>query len=167
MKASLTVRELVLFGVLGGATFAAKLALSPLPNIEPVSLFLLLFTVVFGWKALFPLYVYVALEFLLWPSGLWNLNYLYVWLFLVLAARGLRGMRQPLGWAVLSGGFGLLFGLLSAPVYCLVGGPAYAAAWWLSGIPFDLLHCAGNFFLALTLFRPLRALLESLTRRLL
>jgi hypothetical protein len=33
---------------------------------------------------------------------------------------------------------------------------------WVSGIPFDLLHCGGNFVMALVLFRPLRRLMEKL-----
>ena len=37
-------------------------------------------------------------------------------------------------------------------------------AWWVSGIPFDLLHCAGNFVIALVLFVPLRKLMGRLAR---
>lgn len=160
----LSVREMVLFGLLGALTFSLKMAMAPLPNIEPVSLLVALFAVAFGTKGLFPLYIYVALEFILWPTGLWNLNYLYVWLILFLAARCLRGMASPLGWALLSGAFGLFFGLLSTPVYWVVGGFSYALTWWISGIPYDLIHCASNFFLALLLFLPLRRLLERLYR---
>ena len=156
---SSTAREVALFGVLGGLTFAAKVAMMSLPNIEPVSLLVMVFAAIFGKKALFPIYVYVLLEFALFGFGLWSAAYLYVWALLALAAWLLRNMRSSLGWAVLSGGFGLLFGLLCAPVYVLTGGPAFALSWWLSGIPFDLTHCAGNFALALVLFVPLRRLL--------
>ena len=156
---SSTAREVALFGVLGGLTFAAKVAMMSLPNIEPVSLLVMVFAATFGKKALFPIYVYVLLEFALFGFGLWSAAYLYVWALLALAAWLLRNMRSSLGWAVLSGGFGLLFGLLCAPVYVLTGGPAFALSWWLSGIPFDLTHCAGNFALALVLFVPLRRLL--------
>ena len=76
-----------------------------------------------------------------------------------------KGLEIPLGWALLSGAFGLLFGLLCAPVYACTGGPAFAVSWWISGIPYDLLHCGGNFFLALTLFAPLRKLLGRLYGR--
>ncbi len=158
-RVSSAAREVALFGVLGGLTFAAKVAMMSLPNIEPVSLLVMLFAVTFGKKALFPIYVYVLLEFALFGFGLWSAAYLYVWAILALASWLLRKMRSPLGWAVLSGAFGLLFGLLCTPVYVLTGGPTFALSWWLSGIPFDLTHCAGNFALALVLFRPLRRLL--------
>ena len=53
-KKALTVKEVALFGMLGGLTFGAKFVMSGLPNIEPVSLLVMLFAVVFGWKCLYP-----------------------------------------------------------------------------------------------------------------
>ena len=49
-KTALPLREIVLFGVLGALTFALQVVMGPLPNIEPVSLLVLLFGAVFGWK---------------------------------------------------------------------------------------------------------------------
>lgn len=149
--------------MLGAFTFAAKVAMAGLPNIEPVSLFVMLFAVTFGIKCLCPLYIYVALEFLFFPANLWNINYLYIWLVLALAAWLLRkAPNNPLIWALLSGSFGLMFGMLCAPVDVFVGGFAYAAGKWINGIPFDLLHGAGNFVIALLLFAPLRKLMGRL-----
>ena len=148
--------------MLGAMTFAAKVVMMGLPNIEPVSLMVMLFAVTFGKKALYPIYVYVVLEFILYGLHLWSINYLYVWLILAFAAWMLRNMTSPFGWALLSGSFGLFFGLLCAPVYLFTGGPAFAASWWISGIPFDLAHCAGNFVIALVLFAPLRSLIDQL-----
>lgn len=146
-------------------TFALQVVMSPLPNIEPVSLLTLVFMAVFGWKGLYPVYVYVVMDILYFGLGTWNINYLYVWAVLAVAAFLLRKMESPLGWALLSAGFGLAFGLLCAPVSLFMGGWAYAVSWWISGIPFDLMHCAGNFVMALLLFKPLRLLLEKLYSR--
>ena len=156
----LSGRELVVFSLLGALMFALKMAMAGLPNIEPISLLLIAYTRVFGRKALWPLSVYVSLEFLMWGVGLWNINYLYVWVILFVAARVFHRIQAPLGWAVLSGGFGLLFGLLCAPVYWVTGGWGAAVSWWVSGIPFDLLHCAGNFIGTLLLIRPCCTVLE-------
>lgn len=163
LKLSLT--EVALFGVLGGLTFAAKEIMAGLPNIEPVSLMVMLFAVTFGKKALYPIYVFVALEFALYGFSLWSIDYLYIWLVLAIAAYLLRGMTNPLGWALLSGVFGLLFGALCTPVCLLVGDWAFAVSWWINGIPFDLLHCGGNFVIALALFCPLRRLMARLYRQ--
>ncbi len=161
-KRKLPLGEVVLFGILGAMTFALQVAMSSLPNIEPVSLLVMVFAAVFGWKALYPTYVYVVLDILLFGIGTWNINYLYIWAILAVAAMLLRNMTHPLAWAVLSGVYGLLFGLLCAPVDVFIGGFSYAAAKWISGIPFDLLHCGGNFLIALVAFLPLRKLMEKL-----
>ena len=55
-------------------------------------------------------------------------------------------------------------GLLCAPVDLAMGGMGYAVSKWISGIPFDLLHCAGNFVMALLLFAPMRNLLKKLNK---
>ena len=161
----LSLREAALFGVLGGLTFALKLAMAFLPNIEPVSLLVMLFAVTFGRRAFYPICVYVLLEFAVYGFGLWSFCYLYIWGILAVLARLMRREEHPLIWAALSGGFGLAFGLLCAPVDLIVGGPAWALARWASGIPFDLLHCAGNFIITLVLFSPLRLLFDRLSRR--
>ena len=151
---------MVLFALLGSMTFAAKYVMSFLPNIEPVSLMVMLFAVVFGWKWIYPVYLYVVLEILFYGISLWNINYLYIWAVLAVAASVFRDMKHPLGWALLSGTFGLLFGALCGIVDVFIGGFGYAVTKWVSGIPFDLAHCGGNFFIALVLFVPLRKLLE-------
>ncbi len=161
----LKIQETVLFGVLGALTFAAKYAMSALPNIEPVSLMVMLFAVTFGWKGLYPVYVYVVLEILVFGLGIWNINYLYIWAVLFTAAIFLRKQESPLGWAMLSGAFGLLFGLLCGIVDVPMLGFAGAAAKWVSGIPFDLMHCGGNFVIALLLFGPMRKMLHKLCQK--
>ena len=60
--------------------------------------------------------------------------------------------------------FGSLDGALDALPY-LAGGPMAALSRWVAGIPFDLLHCAGNFVLALALERPLYQVLVRLRDR--
>ena len=164
-KLKLTTFEIVLFGVLGALTFAAKFVMSGLPNIEPVSLMILLFAVTFGWKAVYPTYLYVGLEILCYGINTWHVYYLYVWAVLLLCAILMRKMQEPLGWAILSGAFGLAFGALCGITDIFIGGFSYAAAKWVSGIWFDLLHCAGNFVIALLLFAPLRKLLKKLYER--
>ena len=156
---------MVLFGILGAFTFAAKYVMSFLPNIEPVSLMVMLFAVVFGKKWVYPVYLYVAMEILFYGINLWNLNYLYIWAVLAVAACLLRDMKHPLGWALLAGVFGLLFGALCGIVDVFIGGTTYALSKLISGIPFDIAHCAGNFIIVLVIFQPLRELLEKLYRK--
>ncbi len=164
-QGSLPPGELVLFAMLGALTFALQVVMAPLPNIEPVSLLVMLFAVVYGWKSLYAVYVFVAMEVLFHGIGIWNINYLYIWAVPAVAAIALRKMESPLGWAILSGVYGMSFGALCGIVDVFIGGLGYAVAKWISGIPFDLLHCGGNFVLALILWKPLRSLLERLNAR--
>lgn len=164
-KRKLTIRQITLFAMLAALTFGAKWMMSPLPNIEPVTLMVLLFGAVLGWKAVFPVAVYVAAEILFYGLGFWNFYYLYIWLIPMALGICLRKMEQPLGWAIAAGAFGLFFGALCAPVNAAIGGVGYAVSWWISGISFDLMHCAGNFVMALVLFVPLRRLLERLYKK--
>ncbi len=161
-KRHLTTYEVVLFGVLGALTFAAKFVMSGLPNIEPVSLMVMLFAVTFGWKALFPTYVYVALEIGLYGISTWNIYYLYVWAVLAVLAILFRKMEEPLGWAILSAAFGLAFGALCGLTDIFLYGPQMAVGKWVSGIGYDITHCMGNFVMAILLFAPLRKLLKRL-----
>ena len=161
----LTIREITLFAVLGAMMFALQVVMAPLPNIEPVSLLVMIFAAVFGWKALYPVYVFVVMEILFYGISTWNIYYLYIWAVLAFAAILMRKQTQPLAWALLSAVYGLMFGALCGIVDIFIGGFGYAAAKWVSGIPFDLLHCGGNFVIALIMFRPLRTALEKLYGR--
>lgn len=161
-KGTAFARDTAVLGLLTAVLLGSKMAMAWLPNIEPVSLLILVYVAVLGWRALLPVYAYVLLEYVIWGFGLWSACYLYVWLVLVLAAYPLRRMESPLGWAVLSGAFGLCFGGLCALTYLAAGGWAFALSWWVQGIPFDLLHCAGNFAAALVLFRPCKRALSKL-----
>ena len=161
----MTVRQVALFGMLGALTFGAKVAMAGLPNIEPVSLMVMLFAVAFGLKGLYPVYLYVLMEILLYGVNLWNLNYLYIWAVLFFGAYAMRKLKSSLWFALLSGLFGLAFGLLCSPVYMVIGGFSYGIRWWLAGFAFDIPHAIGNLVIAALLFAPLRKLLTKLYNR--
>lgn len=161
-KTHRAIVEMVLFGMLAAMTFALQVVMGPLPNIEPVSLLVMLFSVTFGWKALYPIYIFVVMEILYYGLGEWNICYLYVWTVLSVATLLLRKMQHPVSWALLSAVFGLLFGALCGIVDIFIGGFGYAIAKWASGIPYDIPHCIGNFVIALVLFQPLRDLMGKL-----
>lgn len=160
MKTS--VKNMVMMGVLAAILVVVQVGMSFLPNIELVSLLLILYGIALGRYALLPLYVFVLVEGLIYGFSLWWFNYLYVWLPLVLLAIAFRKNRSALFWALVSAVFGLCFGGLCAIPYLFIGGPGAALAYWTAGLYFDLLHCGSNFLLALLLFRPLLRLCNRL-----
>ncbi len=162
----LSIYRLVLLSLLGALLFVSQVALSWLPNIEIVSILLITYTRVYGLKVLYPLYIFVMMEGLFYGFGQWFLNYLYVWLPLVLVAWAFRRMSSPLGWAIISAIFGLMFGALCSILYLFMGGPSMMVAYWVGGVWFDLLHCGGNLLAALILTAPLYKLLNRLNTQL-
>ena len=151
-----------MFGVLAALTFALQVVMGPLPNIEPVSLLVMLFAVTFGWKSLYTVYIFVVMEILFYGISVWNVYYLYVWTILAVIAVLMRKVQSPIVWALVSGAFGLFFGALCVIADIFIGGFSYAFAKWAMGIPFDITHCVGNFVIALILFAPMRKLMHRL-----
>ncbi|MDD4850441.1 MAG: hypothetical protein PHO10_07040 [Gemmiger sp.] len=154
-------KNLVLSAFLAALLIASKFALDGLPNIELVSLLILLYTLEYPALAPGAVYTYVFVYGLLNGFGIWWFAQLYIWLPLMAAARLLRGNRGVVFWATVSGVFGLCYGGLYAISYAILNGSLAAGfAWWVTGIPFDLLHGGGNFAVALLLFKPLRYCLQ-------
>lgn len=82
------------------------------------------------------------------------------------AAWLVRKMESRLGWGLLCGFYGLIFGTLTAIPVLILSGPAATLAYIISGIPFDLVHGVSNFLLAFLLLPTLRRILARLTRSL-
>lgn len=150
-----------MLSLMGALMFALKLALASLPNIHLNAVLIILTAVFFGWKVLYTVVVYIMLEGLVYGFGLWWWCYWYLWPLLAVLAVLMRKNDSALIWAVLAAAFGLCFGALCSIPYLFIGGPGMALSYWVSGIPFDLMHCAGNFVTTLVLYRPLRRCLAS------
>jgi len=169
-KGKTTVHDIALVAVWAALTFAVKLVLAPVANVELVSLLLTVFTVVMGFRRGFcTALVFTTLtvfESAYYGSGDWIVLYFINWPLLTLLTRMfLRKETDEIQAAVLLGLFGLLFDIPSAGIKLVLFGPAYAFAYLVSGIPFDAIHGAANFISALFLYRPLTRQLEKTRRR--
>ncbi len=154
--------RLATMAALSAILLIGQLGMAFLPNIEVVSTLIILYTLSYK-KLVFPiLYTFVLLEGVVFGFGIWWVSYLYIWSILAFIVLALRKMDSALLWAVVSGAFGLSFGALCAIPYLISGGHSAAFSYWSAGIPYDILHCAGNFVLTLVLYRPLSALLKRL-----
>ena len=158
----MTIRDIAIMGVMIAILEAAKQALAFLPNIELVTLLLILYTLFLGGKVFYVIFAYVLIEGCLYGFGIWWFEYLYVWPLLALFAWLFRRQDSVWFWSIFSGAYGLLFGALCALTQLVIGGPKSAFAWWVSGIPYDIVHGISNFVLCIILFRPLNAILSRL-----
>ncbi len=154
--------RLVVAALLAALLFTVQVALGFLPNIELVSLMVILFTLVFGRLTVYAIYAFALLEGLMYGFGIWWVMYLYVWTILYLIVVLFKKNESVILWAVISAFFGLSFGALCAIPYAVAGGIGAGIAWWSAGIMFDITHAIGNFVVTLVLFKPLYYVLEKL-----
>lgn len=162
IKSPMPIRELIELSLMGALMVGTQVAMAALPNINLVSVLIILTVIVYGVKAFYSVYVFVLLEGLIYGFGLWFINYLYIWSILTVIALIFRKNENRLIWAVIAGLFGLSFGILCAIPYIFIGGPGFAVSYWLSGIPFDITHCISNFVLTFILLTPLQKLFNSI-----
>lgn len=157
--------ELALMGACTGIAFVLQVAMGFLPNIEPVTLLFIVYTLVFGRKVLLMIYTFALLEGIFYGFGIWWVNYMYVWTILAAVTWLCRKQTSALFWAILAGVFGISFGALCSIPYFFIGGPSAAFAYWISGLVYDIPHCLGNVALCLVLYKPIRSVLEKMTQR--
>jgi len=156
----LNVRELVLLSLLAALLLVGQVALAFLPNIEVVSLLIIIYTLFFKKKTLYVIYLFALLEGLIYGFGTWWIMYLYVWTILWGIAMLMQKEKSPFIWAFVSGFFGLAYGTLCSVPYFIIGGVKTGLAWIASGLMFDVTHGIGNFVVALVLFQPLYLLFQ-------
>lgn len=164
-KKSLSVKDIVIIGMLTAVLVTVQLSLSFLPNIELVSLLIIIYTLVFRWRALFIVYAFIFVEGLLFGFGQWWISWLYIWPLLFFIAMLFGKIRSVFFWALLSCIYGLMFGALSAFPVIAISGLRAGFAYWVQGIIFDVTHAIGNFATALLLFYPLYLLLNKIHKQ--
>lgn len=162
----ISVQTLTRIAFLSAILYVSQVAMAFLPNIELVSLLIVVYALVFGRETFLIILVFDLLEMVQWGVGTWWIAYLYIWPLLCLLVLALKKTvgEEFLVWGMVSGIFGLLFGFLCALVY-IPADPHYALAYWISGLPWDVVHCAGNFLIMLALGKPLCRLLQRIQKK--
>lgn len=164
LRTPLNSRDIALIGVMTATIEVAKLSLSFLPNVELVTFLIILYTLHFKKQIPYVLLLFVLIEGVLYGFGLWWFAYLYIWPMIAFVSYHFQKMESPVGWAVLSGTAGLVFGFLCTLPIMLFSGVQAGMAYWIAGIPWDLVHGISNFILMLILFVPLQRVLKNLDR---
>lgn len=159
----LNIKNIALLGVMIAILEVAKNVLAFLPNVELVTLFIILYTLYFGRKVFLIVPAFVLIEGCIYGFGLWWIMYLYTWPLLAVLTMIFKKQESVWFWSILSGMFGLFYGALSSIPYLFLGGFQTAFSWWIAGIPFDIVHCISNFVLCLILFKPLQNVMRHMS----
>ena len=156
----ITTKDIALMGVMLAVIEIAKFALGFIAGVELVTLLFIVYTLFFEKKMTYMLPAYLLIEGILNGFGIWWFMYVYIWTLLVAITYLFRKYKSVLFWSVISGLFGLLFGLLCCPVYIITNGVQTAFTWWIAGIPTDIIHGFSNFIACMILFTPLKKVLS-------
>lgn len=169
-RATLTISEMTVFSMLGALMYCSKVIMEWAPNIHPLGMLTMVYTLAYRVKGLIPIYVYVFLNGLFAGFAVWWIPYLYLWAVLWGMTMLLpKNMPEPVAaivYPLVCGLHGILFGTLYAPAQALLFGLNFQQmlAWIVAGLPWDAVHCAGN-VIAGILVLPLTTLLRRIDPR--
>lgn len=157
----MTSQRLTHIALLSSLGFVARLIFSGLPNIQPLTaliimvsrclpvfdsmcvagLSILLSNLVLGmgpWT-IFQIAVYVGIVVLVWI------------LEKVMGLFSFSSHLEGLGWSLISGICGFLYGFVISILWSMVTKSISFWPYWVNGLPFDTLHAVGNFVFYLVL----------------
>ncbi len=159
----LTVHNIAYIAVMTAVLEAVKIALNSIPNVELVTLLIIIYTLQFGWKiSIIVSLLFAFIECLIWGFGTWSIVYFYMWPLLILLTNAFRKSQSPMVFILLSAAFGFAFGALCSIATIFIGGFKMALTWWISGIPYDLIHGFSNLIISAVLFNPINNSLAKL-----
>ncbi len=159
----ITAKDIALIGMMIAVIEVSKFALAQVPNVELTTFWIIMFSLYLGKRIFYVIPAFILIESVVYGFHLWVIMYLYAWPMLAVAALMMRKKNTYFGCTILSGVFGLLFGLLCSIPYIFTGafeggllnGFRVAFTWWVAGIPFDLIHGAANIVIMLVLYYPI------------
>ena len=153
--------ETAIFAMLAALMFGSKELMALLPNIHLIGVFIVATTIVYRWKALYPIYGFVFLEGLIGGFSLWWLPYLYIWTVLwgaaMLIPKKLPKWLASIVCCIVCGLHGFCYGTLYAPAQALMFGldAQGMLAWIVAGIPYDVIHGVSNIVCGAVLILPI------------
>ncbi len=166
-KGRLAAEYVVKVAVMSALLTALKFALSFIPNVEVVTLLIMVYAAVFGAAYALPaVLVFCAVEVAVYGAGSWVVLYFLYWPLLAVVSCLIFARRRSVIAAVLTAAvMSVLFGVLSAccdTLFVAAGFSgldlaAYWTAYYVRGLYFDLVHIASNFIVVAVLFVPLCA----------
>ncbi|HCU56403.1 MAG TPA: hypothetical protein DIC18_03620 [Clostridiales bacterium] len=172
-KRQILTKDLVLTALAAALLSAGKQALASIPNVEVVTLLIMLYAACFKPQIAFTATaVYIFIECFIWGLNTWVIAYLIHWNFVAFAtfllARVFKFKNRFIYLA-----FTILvtaaFGVLTTTIDAIVSASksrytfgAFFVAIYVRGIYFYIVHVVGNAVFNITLFAPLRDILNGL-----
>lgn len=174
-KSSVYIKKLVLVALFGASLNAVKFCLMYIPNVEAVTLLIVVYTYCFGLGVGLPAtLVFCTIEgFLFGFNPSWLVAYYIHWPFIAIVTHFIKKLKikNSVLIAIIIGTATALFGLQSTFTYFLTGGAVGKAGWveryfvqYASGWAFYVTQVVCNLVLISIAFTPLTRLLDRLGR---
>ena len=173
MKKSLWTKDIVLTALAAALLSAGKQALASIPNVEVVTLLIMLYAACFKPQIAFiATGVFIVIECFIWGIHTWVLAYVIHWNFVAFAtfllARVFKFKNRFIyfGFTILvTASFGVLTTLIDSIIGAGRTGRSFSLIFtvtYMRGIYFYIVHVVGNAAFNITLFAPMRTLLDKL-----
>jgi energy-coupling factor transport system substrate-specific component len=149
--------------LLAAVLTVGRLAFAMIPNVQPNTVILIIAAFVLGpIQGILLAILSTMTTNLFLGHGLWSFGQMIAWGFIAVMSGLLGKYRHRIPWWIMTAyaGFcGFLFGLIMS---IIMGGIMIQKFWpyYLSGLPFDLNHAAGNIIFFAVLYKPLLFILE-------
>lgn len=168
------IKKIVLIALLSAIITAGKFALMAVPNVEIVTIIIMVSSFVFGLGVALPAtIIFVTLETFIWGFSPWVIAYYIYWPLLALITflvKKLIVKNLVIFPALIAAVMTLLFGVLTTFIDTLFysGGSSFFsmfAAMYLKGVSFFLIHVVSNSIILALLFLPLSKVLLMLANK--
>ena len=154
-------KQYTLIALLSAILVISKELFAFLPNIEFVSFFLLIYTQLLPLNIVISIsIIFCFIQVILYGFGLWTPVYFVLWpSFTFLSYKLKKQLNNENKAAIYNALFGLTFGFFNSIPYFLMDFP-FGWAGFLRGIPYDLIHCIGNYIVVIALYDKTIVLLK-------
>ena len=138
--------------------FASKQVMEAFPNVHILAMLTVLYTLLFRFKALIPVFIFIILEGILCGFNTWWVPYFYLWPILwgmaMLIPRNKSSDVVSICCVAVCSLHGFIYGTLYAPFQALVFGLNFKGmiSWIIAGIPYDIIHGVSNFFMGMLVY---------------
>lgn len=146
---NLKAKELILFSYLSAIILILKEVLSFIPNVELVSFFIIIYSLIYKYKTIYITVIYLFLVSIINGFNLWTIPYALTWIFICLLSVLLSNKltKKYILLSFYSAILGLLFSIFYTITNLIFFGANTAFYYFLSSLPFDLIHMISNFFI--------------------
>lgn len=161
-----SIYHIAVLAMLIAITHISRLAFGFLPNVQPVTVIVLLITTTFGLSdGLLVASLSILLSNITMGMGPWTIAQIFAYILIVYTTAGVKKIINQLPyrfffWSLFSAITGYFYGailaIIQAPFFNMT--VQSTISYWLAGLPFDTYHALGNigfYYILAPVFIPL------------